>query len=110
MGNDSLSGGGGRDLIFGGRGNDVMVGGAGADTFQFNEASISDTITDFEIGVNTLAIASALWDANGGAAGIAALAQRTADGVEIDFGGGETILLSGLTSTADLQSDLDEWG
>lgn len=47
-GSDSIDGGNGSDLIEGGEGNDKLTGGEGFDTFVFNnEATGSDTITDF---------------------------------------------------------------
>ncbi|SFE78354.1 nidogen-like domain-containing protein [Roseivivax sediminis] len=53
---DTIDGGDGADLINGGLGNDVMTGGAGADTFAFNFIvnGERDTITDFEVGIDTL--------------------------------------------------------
>lgn len=51
-GNDVLSGGHGRDIIVGGVGNDTLFGGAGADKFIFESGSGTDTIRDFERGVD----------------------------------------------------------
>lgn len=66
-GNDVLIGGAGGDTLHGGDGNDVLIGGtgreslygnAGADTFVFapgdQSKGLSDTVRDFEIGVDAL--------------------------------------------------------
>jgi Ca2+-binding RTX toxin-like protein len=53
-GNDTLLGGAGNDLLNGGAGNDRMTGGTGADTFQFQQSWGTDTITDFQSGVDKL--------------------------------------------------------
>lgn len=62
-GNDTLYGGAGNDLIGGGAGSDRLVGGAGsdtlyggssADTFVFRSGAGSDTIADFEPGVDVI--------------------------------------------------------
>ncbi|MDQ7775129.1 MAG: calcium-binding protein [Paracoccus aminovorans] len=66
-GNDSLLGGAGHDLLDGGDGDDrleggagydTLTGGAGADTFVFTSAenfgSASDTITDFQTGLDRI--------------------------------------------------------
>lgn len=62
-GNDMLAGGNGDDRLFGDDGDDVLLaqdgddtlsGGAGADTFQFFEGDGTDTISDFEVGVDII--------------------------------------------------------
>ncbi len=55
-GDDLLYGGQGRDELNGGRGSDVLVGGAGADTFVFSSNSGSDTIVDFESGLDVVRV------------------------------------------------------
>ncbi len=59
-GGSVISAGGGADALFGGAGNDTMTGGAGADQFVFASASGSDTITDFELGVDGLVLEAGL--------------------------------------------------
>ena len=59
-GNDTLLGLSGNDWLLGGAGNDSHTGGAGSDTFHFADAGDADTITDFEDGLDTIAIASTL--------------------------------------------------
>ena len=53
-GEDRLIGGAGDDFLNGGTGKDRLTGGAGADQFVFRANSGHDTITDFEVGVDTL--------------------------------------------------------
>jgi hypothetical protein len=55
-GNDILVGGEGNDLLAGGFGNDLLVGGAGSDRFLLVSNLESDTIADFESGVDALAL------------------------------------------------------
>lgn len=55
---DSLIGGGGGDLLDGGAGDDEMTGGAGADIFALLSSSGSDTITDFEDGIDTIDVSA----------------------------------------------------
>ncbi len=55
--NDTLDGGAGNDVLVGGAGNDSLAGGSGADRFVFErtwERNGTDTITDFEVGVDVL--------------------------------------------------------
>ena len=53
-GDDTLNGEGGNDTLIGGLGNDILIGGAGADTFIFNDGDGTDTIVDFEAGVDSI--------------------------------------------------------
>ncbi len=53
-GNDTLYGGNGADELVGGRGNDSLYGGAGADKFVFDIDHGSDTIYDFEDGIDKI--------------------------------------------------------
>lgn len=54
-GNETLIGGAGNDLIDGGAGNDTLTGSDGADVFRYSVRNFGqDTITDFQIGVDTL--------------------------------------------------------
>jgi VCBS repeat-containing protein len=55
-GNDLLFGGDGRDVLAGGNGTDVLEGGAGADIFQFGKGGGRDTVTDFQAGVDRIAL------------------------------------------------------
>jgi Ca2+-binding RTX toxin-like protein len=53
-GNDWLSGGAGRDVLMDGAGVDRLTGGAGRDIFVLAADRQSDTITDFEPGIDRL--------------------------------------------------------
>lgn len=55
-GDDTLDGGAGNDLIKGATGNDDLTGGTGADVFQFTAFHNTDTIRDFEDGVDMIEI------------------------------------------------------
>ncbi|WP_158195846.1 M10 family metallopeptidase C-terminal domain-containing protein [Stappia indica] len=64
-GDNVLDGGNGWDVLIGGAGNDtfndwggndIFTGGTGADTFVFRTAGETDTITDFEAGIDTIRI------------------------------------------------------
>ncbi|MCD9498287.1 Ig-like domain-containing protein, partial [Photobacterium carnosum] len=66
-GNDSLNGGLGNDLLDGGFGNDNLIGGEGKDTFLWSENNFgtdvkpaTDTIMDFEKGIDTIALGDSL--------------------------------------------------
>jgi len=55
--NDFLDGGANDDELSGGEGNDTLTGGTGADTFKFTQAyGGTDTVTDFEVGVDSIVI------------------------------------------------------
>ncbi|MFN3459389.1 MAG: autotransporter-associated beta strand repeat-containing protein [Oceanibaculum sp.] len=65
-GHDSLNGGAGDDVLYSGMGNDTLEGGTGADKFYlkgfdpaFPNAVLTPTITDFEQGVDLLAVENA---------------------------------------------------
>ncbi|MCD9528258.1 Ig-like domain-containing protein, partial [Photobacterium carnosum] len=66
-GNDTLNGGLGNDLLDGGFGNDNLSGGEGKDIFLWSEnnfgtdvKSATDTIMDFEVGIDTINLGDAL--------------------------------------------------
>lgn len=54
VGADFLTGGSGSDLICGGAGIDTLVGGTGNDIFVFRAQGATDTILDFEIGIDRI--------------------------------------------------------
>ena len=60
IGNDSLYGGLGDDFLSGENGNDFLTGGAGSDRFLLNSGSGSDTILDFEVGIDKFALGNGL--------------------------------------------------
>ncbi|MDQ4421020.1 calcium-binding protein [Sphingobium sp. DEHP117] len=77
-GNDVLTGLGGKDILIGGAGDDVLNGGAladtltggtGADSFVFDTLTTSankDTIKDFELGIDHIALDRAAFGAFAG--------------------------------------------
>ena len=66
-GDDWLHGGQGDDSVDGGSGNDTLAGGVGADIFVFdsapNGATNVDTLLDFALGVDRIALSSTLFGA-----------------------------------------------
>lgn len=64
-GNDAIWGDDGDDLLRGGLGNDTLTGddfssGSGADTFVLAAGEGTDTITDFEVGIDFIGLADGL--------------------------------------------------
>ncbi|AZV78663.1 hypothetical protein EBB79_12780 [Parasedimentitalea marina] len=53
-GNDTLDAGEGNDDLSGGTGANLLIGGAGADNFIFETQNATDTIADFEVGIDSL--------------------------------------------------------
>jgi Ca2+-binding RTX toxin-like protein len=51
-----VNGGDGNDVLHGGQGNDLLTGGAGADRFEFSGANGTDTIADFQHGLDKIDI------------------------------------------------------
>ncbi|AUB43625.1 Ca2+-binding protein, RTX toxin-related (plasmid) [Nostoc flagelliforme CCNUN1] len=60
IGDDQLLGGTGNDRLYGGNGKDVLTGGYGADTFVLALGEGTDSITDFELGKDKLALSGGL--------------------------------------------------
>jgi Ca2+-binding RTX toxin-like protein len=100
-GNDRLLGGGDNDTLTGGSGDDLLKGGAGSDIFVFDTGHGADVIEDFNVSDDILRLTLDL--ANGqSAADLVASALHSAQGVHLDLGGGDKILLEGLNSTTGL--------
>ncbi|MEG4631368.1 Ig-like domain-containing protein [Microcoleus sp. AR_TQ3_B6] len=59
-GNDTLKGGNGADHLKGGTGNDILTGGSGSDTFIFAALDGTDTIIDFNDGVDYIGLSGGL--------------------------------------------------
>ncbi|CUH51532.1 M10 family metallopeptidase [Shimia marina] len=112
-GNDTLYGGSGNDRLFFGAGNDVGDGGLGADTFVFGANVGSDnTINNFTVSEgDRLSLDDALWLSGHGtlsAAEVLSTFGSTVGGdLVLTFDGGQSITLSGLGTTAGLESALD---
>lgn len=86
-GNDSLNGRNGDDVIDGGAGDDGMTGGGGADTFVIRPGDGVDRIADFNIGAGDRVLAF-------GFTAAPAISDEGND-LLLDFGGGQTVRLSG---------------
>ncbi len=107
---DTLAGSGGNDILIGGTGNDRMTGGDGLDTFVFVDNDGKDIIQDYSLPAkDVLQLDNALWGnaALSDAQIVSQFAKVVADGVLFDFGDGQTLLLTGLTTTAGLSAQID---
>ncbi len=103
---NTLDGGIGNDVLEGGGGDDTLIGGAGADEFlfgsEFEDVASHVTITDFEIGIDTLNL-SHLHDFNSVEDVYAHMDQVGADAV-ITYEG-STITLENTVATELTDSD-----
>ena len=100
-GDDRLRAGGDDDRLIGGRGDDFLRSGAGNDVFVFDIGHDRDEVDDLNLGSDVLEISAAL--ANGrNAQGIENIAKVIGPNVEIDFGNGDVIVLSGFDTTEGL--------
>jgi Ca2+-binding RTX toxin-like protein len=106
-GNDYVNGGAGDDSIYGGQGVDTLIGGAGNDTIRpgdttdiliFAAGSGDDVVYGFNTDEDTLNLEDSTTDF-GSSNDVIAAATETADGVLIDLGGGDSLLLAGLSLT-----------
>lgn len=98
--NDRLDGGVGDDVLVGDEGNDFLTGGSGSDQFQFDIGSGHDMVTDFESGVDSIALFGGLtiagWelrDSDG---------DGSADSQTAILSDGSTIMFLGHASVPDL--------
>ncbi|CAA9307658.1 Cna B domain protein [uncultured Microcoleus sp.] len=57
---DSLLGGAGDDLLFGDGGNDTLIGGTGNDRFMLGQDLGSETILDFQYGLDSIGLMGGL--------------------------------------------------
>lgn len=106
-GNDRLYGGSGFDVLEGGSGNDELWGNSNWDTFVFSDGHGSDTIQDFEAlnqfeKIDLSGISALSNFSNYSSFFSSGAVTSVASGVLLDTGGGNTILLSGISL-----SDLD---
>ena len=100
FGADVLTGGSGADNLTGRGGNDTLTGGAGADIFRFGitppgNGTGWDTITDFVVGVDRIALEGG-YTADAVTA-IVVSAQNTAGGALLNYNGGY-ILVQGVAA------------
>jgi Ca2+-binding RTX toxin-like protein len=103
-GDDTLTGGTGLDDLWGGTGNDQLLGGKGKDYFVFEPSSGQDYIADFKPGEDYIWV---MPNMNGTGD---PMATQNVDGLVLDFGNGNSVLLAGIHE-ADLPNDaIQFWG
>ena len=107
-GDDIVNGNAGFDTIDGGTGNDILRGQFNADIFLFADGHGQDTVTDFDasnafekLDFSEVSAITGLADLDLGSAATGAATQVGSD-VLIDTGGGNSVLLLGVSL-----SDLD---
>ena len=91
-----LLGGAGNDVLIGKGGNDVLFGEAGQDTFVFERGSGGDVIGDFQHGTDRIHISAFGF---GSFAVLQANFIQNGDVGAINLGGGDFIVLHGVTMT-----------
>lgn len=105
--NDVISGGGGADRLIGSRGddtidggigNDILVGERGRDVFVFGLDSGEDRVSDFRSGQDKIDLSALGF---GDVAEVMDGITRSSQGLEIDLGDGNEILLAGLSVKID---------
>lgn len=89
-GNDAISGTNTVDRVRGGAGNDTLSGAAGDDTYLFSRGDGADTVTD-SAGTDRLALGDGL-------AAESTIVRQAGTGFVLDFGGGDTVTMSGVES------------
>lgn len=96
-GDDVLFGGAGNDMLRGGAGNDTLFGGGGADRFNLNGGG-HDRIMDFDPSQpGEVIIMNGLGLAGGWGALRDTRMTNTPQGVQIDLGAGNSVMLVGVT-------------
>jgi len=97
VGNDVLDGGAGFDTLVGGVGDDVLSGGAGVDTFFYTGGAFgNDTVLDFEVHVDRIALDASL----AGQALELLVRQVGSDTVITPVTGGGTITLNNVNASS----------
>src|SRR6185369_16988195 len=103
-GNNVLEGQNGNDVLDGRTGNDTLTGGANADTFIYGNGYGADIITDFvhgQVDKIDLTGVSGVYSL----ADVQAIATQVGGNTVINFGGGNTLQLNGVTASALVSSD-----
>lgn len=105
---DQLFGGNGADELTGGAGADTMEGGGGADTFRYLDGTGNDTVVDFDITLDRLALDDALWSGTlTQAQVVSTFADDTSGSTIFTFSGSETLTLNGIDDKNDLIGLID---
>ncbi|MGQ0609816.1 MAG: M10 family metallopeptidase C-terminal domain-containing protein [Paracoccaceae bacterium] len=89
-GGQVLSGGGGDDVLHDGSGADWLIGGAGADVYVLMADGATDTIADFEDGIDRIDLSD--WGMIYSASAL--LITGTATGATISYGGQQLVITS----------------
>ncbi|MBK4217435.1 hypothetical protein JJJ17_16015 [Paracoccus caeni] len=106
-GADTLSGGIGADTLHGGAGNDVLSGGADADTFIYRKGDGADVINSYQPDIDRLLLDKRLIGNDTVEKFVADHVRETANGVVVDFGGGDKITFNGTQLNAeDIADDI----
>lgn len=106
-GNDTLLGNQGVDELKGGAGNDLLRGGTLRDTFIFETGHDRDEIEDFEVYRDRLHLSSELVDGlTEGQAILDTFASISGGVVVFDFGAGDQITFSNLSSLTGLEDNI----
>lgn len=95
-GNDFILGGMDNDTLTGGAGDDTLGGGAGEDIFIFAAGSGNDKISDFSPSEDILDLSGASAGFSG-KSDLEAVVSEEEGGLLIDLGGGDSVLIVGLT-------------
>jgi len=101
-GNDEVNGGAGADTLYDADGNDMYTGGSGVDTFIFSAVGGADQITDFNVNEDVLDLADTFTSFSS-ILSVLAASSIVSEGVLIDTGAGNSVLLEGVTM-AELES------
>jgi len=83
-------------------GADTLVGGAGADIFLIRRGDGFDLIQDFDVATDLLALTGFGLTANE----VLAQASAVSDGLRIELGGGNGVLLAGIMAGQLTAADL----
>ena len=106
-GNDTLQGNQGVDRLDGGAGDDLLRGGTLRDTFVFNTGYDNDEINDFEEHRDILLLSTSLTGGSTNAADIISDYGAVVNGqVVFDFGNGDVLTLSNLSTLSGLEDNI----
>lgn len=104
-GADYIEGNGGEDYLAGQDGNDTMFGGMLGDTFRFNLGDDADVIGDFQNDLDTIWIDADLMGTMA-IEDLGGIATVVGGNLVLDFGGGDTLTLNGVTNVNILFDDI----
>ena len=96
--NDTMFGGAGSDYLYGNLGDDLMSGGSGLDIFVFGANQGNDTVADFDLTSDFIAIKSGTNGINSTSGALAQLSDVNGTAT-LDLGSGNTVTLTGLASS-----------